>query len=283
MTYNLDLLFSSNNSQIKMNKSSDFKVLTISGLEASSYTINKLESNQDGMTVTGKKVEPREIRITGDIAKNEREDINREKIRSFFSPKYTGELVVNRNNVKRKINYEVSSFSFVNSKMADFMQFEITLECTNPFFRSIDNFGKNIALITKQFAFPLGIIKNKGKIMGYRTFKSEVPIINDGDLPTGIQAVLKATRGSVLNPKIILNDKYIEVFVNMQLKDELVINTNARKKGIYLNGQNIINKINRKSAFFDMDVGGNVLKYNAEDGYINLDVNIYFDKIYLGM
>ena len=109
MTYNLDLSFSSNNNQVIMGKNTEFKILTISGLEASSYTINKLESNQDGMTITSKKIEPREIRITGDIEKNEREDINREKVRSFFSPKYTGELVVNRNNVKRKIDYEVSS------------------------------------------------------------------------------------------------------------------------------------------------------------------------------
>lgn len=66
----LELVFTSQNKEITMNdKISEFNVISIEGLEASEYTIKSVEGNQDGMIVTSRKIEPREIRIVGDIEK----------------------------------------------------------------------------------------------------------------------------------------------------------------------------------------------------------------------
>ena len=251
----LELVFTIQNKEIRLNdKISGFNNMSLEGLEASNYSIQKVDSNQDGSIVTFKKIEPREITIVGDIEKNENEDFNRRLLISFFNPKFDGLMKVNRNNNKKKIQYEVSSFKFTNTNMYEPTEFEIILECPNPYFESIDNYGKNIAKVTKQFAFPLVILEGKGKIMGYKTYNNDVQLLNDGDCETGCEIHIKAL-SDVSNPKISLNDKFIEVKTKMEFGDELVINTNERKKSITINGQNVIQRINRKSTFFSLNVG----------------------------
>ena len=279
----LELVFTSQNKEIRMNdKISGFNIISIEGLEASKYSIQKVDSNQDGSIVTFKKIEPREITIVGDIEKNENEDFNRRLLISFFNPKFDGLMKVNRNNNKKKIQYEVSSFKFTNTNMYETTEFEIILECPNPYFESIDNYGKNIAKVTKQFAFPLVILEGKGKIMGYKTYNNDVQLLNDGDCETGCEIRIKAL-SDVSNPKISLNDKFIEVKTKMEFGDELVINTNERKKSITINGQNVIQRINRKSTFFSLNVGDNVMKYESDEGYQDMEIYVYFYKKYLGV
>lgn len=281
-TNKLELKLTSKNNTLIMNKSSEIKILTIEGIEASEYTISKLECNQDGSIVTSRRIEPREIVITGDIKKNNNEDINRKKIISFFNPKFDGVLMIKRNNEEKKISYTVSSFRFTNKKMNEFQQFEVILDCANPYLESVDNFGKNIASITKQFTFPLVILANKGKLMGYKTYNNNVQLLNDGDFETGLEVQIRAN-DSVSNPKITLNDTFIEINVDMQENDILIINTNQRHKSITLNGENIIQKINRQSSFFNLQVGNNTMTYSSKEGYENMEVSVYFYKKYLGI
>lgn len=277
----LELSFRCQNKTLEMKRESEFRVLTITGLEASEYSINTINSNQDGAIVTYRKIEPREIVITGDVKKNSNEDVNRQTLISFFNPKSDGELKIRRNSNEKKISYAVSSFRFTNKKMNEWLQFELVLVCSNPYFESIDNFGKNIASITKQFAFPLVICPKK--IMGYKTFNNNVLLLNDGDCETGCEIHIKAVEGSVSNPKISLNEQFISVNVDMAIGDELVINTNLRQKSIMLNGRNVIQKIDRKSSFFNLNVGDNVMKYDSDEGYQQMEVNVYFNKKYLGV
>ena len=70
MDYKHNLIFKSNKKELQMNGKTDIKVLDIQGIEASSYTINTTNSEQDGAIATSVKIEPREITITGDIEKN---------------------------------------------------------------------------------------------------------------------------------------------------------------------------------------------------------------------
>lgn len=277
----LELVFTSKNKILEMKKTAEFRVLTIEGLEASKYTINSIKSNQDGTIITSKKIEPREIIITGDIKKNQNEDINRALLISFFNPKSDGILRVNRNGVEKKIVYDVSAFKFSNKKMSEWQQFKIELECSNPYFESIDNFGKNIALITKQFAFPLVICPKK--IMGFKTYNNNVLLLNDGDCETGCEIRIKAAGGKVTRPKVSLNDKFIAVNVEMEFGDELVINTKPRQKSIILNGNNVVNKIDRKSDFFSLNVGNNIMTYESDEGYQDMEIYVYFYKKYLGV
>ena len=48
MDYKFNAIFESENNKIEMNKDSEIKIKDIEGIEASSYTINTISSNQDG-------------------------------------------------------------------------------------------------------------------------------------------------------------------------------------------------------------------------------------------
>lgn len=284
MDYKQNLIFKSNKKTLEMNSKLDIKVIDIQGIEASSYTINTVSSEQDGATITSVKVEPREITITGDIEKNENELINRDYLIRFFNPKQDGEMHITRNNVERKIQYKVSSLDFSTNKMYERIKFTLSLESTEePYFLDAKNRGNYLTLISPQFTFPLVI--NPTKIMGYKTFKPVMPLINDGDKETGIEIVATAKRGKVDNLKFILNnDKYIKINnVTLNQWDVLKINTNPRKKSITLNGVNIINKMDRNSTFFSLKIGKNILKYECDNGSTNVDINVLFYRKYLGV
>lgn len=283
MNYNHNLIFKSNKKELEMNDKTDIKVIDIQGIEASSYTINTAQSEQDGSTVTSVKIEAREITITGDIEKNESELVNREKLIRFFNPKQEGEIIITRNNISRKIQYRVSSLDFVTNKMYECIDFTLVLESTEePYFSDAKNSGNYLTAVSPQFTFPLAI--NPTKIMGYRTFKPVMPLVNDGDKETGIEIIVTAKRGKMDNIKLTLNNnEYIKVNVTLNQWDELRINTNPRKKSVILNGTNIINKIDRNSTFFNLKIGKNILKYECENGNTNIDIDVQFYRKYLGV
>lgn len=283
MDYKHNLVFKSNKKELTMNSNTDIHVIDIQGIEASSYTINKASSEQDGGTVTSVKVEPREITITGDIEKNEKELTNRDFLIRFFNPHTEGDMFITRNNIERKISYKVSSFDFVTNKMYEWIDFTIVLECVeDPYFSDAKNRGNYLTLISPQFTFPLAICPKK--TMGYRTFKPVMPLVNDGDKETGIEIIVTAKRGKMDNIKLTLNNKeYIKVNQTLNQWDILRINTNPRKKSVTLNGENIINKIDRNSTFFSLRIGKNILKYECDNGSTNIDIDVQFYRKYLGV
>ena len=285
MDYKFNAIFKSNNDEIEMNKNTDIKIIDIEGIEASSYTINTISSEQDGAIVTSTKIEPREITITGDIEKNKNETANRDKLIRFFNPKVTGELYITRNNVERKIQYRVSSLDFATNKLFEYIQFTLVLESTeDPYFEDANNRGNNLTLISPQFTFPLVIMQERKKIMGYKVYKPYMPLVNDGDKETGLEIVITASRGQMKNIKLTLNDnEYIKVNQTLNQWDVLTINTNPRKKSVTLNGTNIINEIDRNSTFFSIGIGKSILKYECDDGATNIDINVKFYRKFLGV
>lgn len=285
MDYKFNAIFKSNNDEIEMNKNTDIKIIDIEGIEASSYTINTISSEQDGAIVTSTKIEPREITITGDIEKDKNETANRDKLIRFFNPRAIGEFYINRNNIERKIQYRVSSLDFATNKLFEYIQFTLVLESTeDPYFEDANNRGNNLTLISPQFTFPLVIMQDRKKIMGYKVYKPYMPLVNDGDKETGLEIVITASRGQMKNIKLTLNDnEYMQVNVTLNQWDVLTINTNPRKKSVTLNGTNIINKIDRNSTFFSIGIGKSILKYECDDGATNIDINVKFYRKFLGV
>lgn len=285
MNYKHDLLFQRNDKTLQMNSEKSIRVIDILGIEASSYSINTADSEQDGANVTSVKVEPREITITGDIKKDENELMVRDSLIRFFNPKSVGEMFITRNNISRKIQYRVSSLDFPTNKMYLYNEFTLVLESTEePYFSDAKNSGNYLTLISPQFTFPLAIPVRRGRAMGYRIFKPYLPLVNDGDKETGIKIIAIAKRGKVDNLKFILNNKeYIKVNQTLKQWDILEINTNPRQKSVTLNGDNIINRIDRNSSFFSLRMGKNILKYECDDGSTNIDIDVQFYRKYLGI
>ena len=169
--------------------------------------------------------------------------------------------------------------------MYEYIDFTLVLECVEePYFSDAKNSGNYLTLISPQFTFPLAIPAVRGRAMGYRTFKPYLPLVNDGDKETGIKIIAIAKRGKVDNLKFILNNKeYIKVNQTLKQWDVLEINTNPRQKSVTLNGENVINRIDRNSSFFSLRMGKNILKYECDDGSTNIDIDVQFYRKYLGI
>ena len=283
MNYKHDLVFKSNQKILEMNENSDFNLIDILGIEASSYTLNTAQSEQDGATTTLVKVEPREITVKGDIEKNSNELVNREFLIRFFNPYMEGEMFITRNNIARKIQYKVSSLDFLTNKMYEDIDFTLVLECIEePYFSDSKNKGSYLTAISPQFAFPLSICPRK--IMGYRVFKPVMPLVNDGDKETGLEIIVTAKRGKMENIKFILNDsEFIKVNCSLDQGDVLRVDTNLRRKLVSLNGMNVIHKIDRNSSFFKLKIGKNILRYECDNGGSNIDIDVQFYRKFLGV
>ena len=197
MDYKHNIVFKNNKKELEMNEKTNIHVIDIQGIEASSYTINKVNSEQDGATPTSIRIEPREITITGDIEKNNKEAENRDYLIRFFNPKEDGTMYITRNNISRKIQYKVSSLDFATNKMYEYIDFTLVLECIeDPYFSDAKNRGNYLTLISPQFTFPLAIKPVVGRAMGYRRFKPIMPIVNDGDKETGIEIIITAVQST---------------------------------------------------------------------------------------
>lgn len=301
----LDIVLECNGKTLLLGKSPDgekreFGITNITGLESSELEVQFTENALvDGSTPDGKRIKSRPIHIEGTLRSDRNNDINRQRIIKFFNPKYTGKMTVNHSGTKRNIEYELEGWTFVAaSGVHDQLSFVADLKCPDPFMKNIDNFGQNMADVSAQTAFPWRVVSRKvvvpapykgltlpGQITGYRTFKKEVHLPNDGDVPTGVQIKFIAARGPVKNPKITLvgTDQFMRVVVDLKQGDILMIDTNVRHQVIELNGVNIYQKIDRRSNPFELGVGRNYLEYDADENYTNLDVRLFYTPLYLGV
>ena len=200
---------------------------------------------------------------------------------------------------RRNIEYELEGWNFVaTNNVHNHLAIVVDLKCADPFWKNIDNFGQNMADISKHIAFPWRVVKKKvsvpepykgltlpGQITGYRTLTKEVLLPNDGDVPTGVQIQFIAERGPCTNPKIthVGSGLFVRVKVAMEQGDVLLVDTNIRHQVIELNGVNIYQKIDRLSEPFELAVGNNYLEYDADTNYTNLDVRLFYTPLYLGV
>lgn len=263
-----------------------YKILDIKGLESTDYEVTWADNaNLPGSTAVGQRAGKRPITIAFDMPATEEFARYRQQLIRFFRPQGSGELLVDYNGTKRKIPYVVEDFKFKNSNLYERLCADVDLICPQPFFLDLNNYGKNIAAKTPLYGFPLYISRTSGFAMGYRTLRQNVSLPNDGDVDTGIEAVFKAVRGTVVNPKIekTSTGEFVQVMLTMNQGDELRINTNPGNKRITLNGENVFQRKSRQSQFFQITVGDNVLKYDADDNYTNLDVTLYYVPKYLGV
>lgn len=290
-----------NGQSLVAGKGKEFSINEITGIESSDIEISMSDNALvDGSTVDGKRIKSRPIHIVMTLMDDKNNPANRQRIIKFFNPKYTGKLIIDNMGTERNIQYELEGWTFkkqcnLNSRL----QVLVDLMCPNPYFKNMDNFGKNMANITALFAFPWRCTARKvygtpdpykgftlgGWTTGYRTLKKAVRLANDGDVPTGVQIQFIAKRGPVSNPKIELtgSGKFIRLIVDMEQGDVLLVDTDQRNQIIELNGINCYQKIDRRSENFQLEVGDNYLEYDADENYTNLDVNLFYTPVYLGV
>ena len=169
-------------------------------------------------------------------------------------------------------------------------EFDLQIECLNPFWREEEETKEDIASWVAAWHFPCAIEKDstKSMIYGYRAESVIVDCYNEGDVSTGMRIRFTAL-GTVSNP-ILLNvdtEEFIQINATMKTGDVIEINTKYGSKGAKLIRDGVetdyFRYIDVDSTFMQLAIGDNMFRYDAASGVNSLEVSIFYSKEFLGV
>lgn len=262
---------------------SDWKITKLEGVDSPNFSLfTDKNAIGDGALLSGKRVDDRDVYVEAKSRFPHKNEELRTRALAFFNPKYTYRLHVTYQGITRWISGELEGFSIPSGNVYQNMIMKVRFYCADPYFRSEDNFGNDIASETKMFGFPFIQTAKIKTVASAYNFAKLVQISNDGDVGTYCTARVKFN-GDATNPKIVKDDYFVRVIDSFVAGDILEIdfsNATIRK-----NGENIIQKIDRQSTFTSMnlDVGTSQIGFAADTGDANMSVTIYYNKLYLGV
>lgn len=215
--------------------------------------------------------------IVRDIRKNV---VLRQQALNFFKFKHNFKLYVTYMGITRWCEGSLHKLQVSEGNIYEPVTIQFTILSESPYLKSVDNFGKDIAEIIPMIGFPY-INTSKGMPTGIYNFEKEVNICNDGDVDTFCKAVFTAN-GDVVNPKLLVNGKFVRIKTNMVKDDVVVMDFTTPKPKITKNGMNIMGATDRTSDLSEMqlNVGDNVIGYSADDGDSSMEVSIFYNKLY---
>lgn len=257
----------------------DFKVDEIEGLSGLEFDFQMTNNPQSpNAIITNKKPLPRQINIRiyckGDL---------RQFSNGFFNPFTKGKLTVTWGETTRWIEYYPHPVKIVQSTIYQNLEMHITLICPEPYFKSMDDYGKNIANKRSLLAFPFVMLPDRGLISDYRIFNTKVKIQNDGDIEVGAKIIFTAV-GFIKNPKLIINDgEFVRAIIDMNKGDSVAFNTDIDNLSAMMNKEDILNQTDPKMSFFQVPPGENVIEYSSDEGTSNMQVYVFYTPQYLGI
>ena len=271
--------------EITVGKNAPYKLLSHSGLDNAAFEVSVQASGAtDGGYIQSARISSRTVTVSFDIVGNQA-DALRLALTRLFTPHKQVTLTVTRANVTRKISGVFSMVTVTQGNIYENPTVQLTIMCPNPYFVSIDNFGRNLAEKTAMFYLPAASPVGTTFPISVKAFEERVHLVNDGDVPAGLVAQF-IMRGSVTNPLIrnYTTGNAVKVIDSFAQGDVLEVSTITGAKTVTKNGTNIINKTDRSSVFSDfLQVGDNEISYEAESGEGSMDVYIYYSPLYLGV
>lgn len=254
------------------------------------YSVYSAEiPSADGAIVTSKRVSSVDRTITA-ICNSKNAEALRARAVEFFNPKYSYEVHLTYMGRTRWCAGEQIGFKASQGNIYKKPEITWTILCPNPYLQSESNFGKDIAEIVPMFAFPwYSAIQatehvNEGAVVSVHSFAQSIEVTNDGDVASGMRIVIRAT-GDVTNPSIRLGEGYVRLITKLHQGDIVRLDVVSRPPVVTLNGANAMHLVDRESSILNLriEVGDTTLEYDADDGYQNMSVSVYWNKQYLGV
>lgn len=264
----------------------------VTGISDITNTIYSTGSmGQDGDTLVGNRIEPRDVEIVGKIQDPDKDTqlrLRRDAVK-ILNPQLTGTLYYQYGDYIRKIGAKVKeSPRFTHKDLSQ--EFSILFRCLDPFWREDQENREEVATWVGDWEFPTEIIKDDETSMtfGHHEESVIVTVYNAGHVTTGMRMVFRAL-GALSNPSLfnVNTREYMKLNFDMQGGDVITIDTNYGNKSITLqrNGQetNIYRYMDVDSTFLQLDIGDNIFRYDADSGLSNLEVTVYYAQKYLGV
>ena len=261
----------------------DWGLTAIDGADAAKYELfTEKNGFGDGDTLTGKRVAARDLELKAAVMDAGRNAELRQRAKRFFNPKYAYRVYLTYMGTTAWVEAELEAFQ-APSKQIDLPQeFSVYFLATDPYWKSVDDFGQDIAAITPRWGFPYMDHPDYGVLVDIANFERSVNFIYDGDAPSYPVITLTAD-DRVTNPKIVNGSAFVRLIDEWEKCD--VVELSTRPPRIEKNGQNVLNKVDRSSNFagLAMQPGTNVYRYEADYGDNSLHVVIRYYKQYLGV
>ena len=237
-------------------------------------------ANMHGGKYKNSKVQMRNLVITvairGDVEEN-----RLELYRIFHSGEY---CKIYYENGLRNVYIEGYAESIESNPFSIAEQMQISIICPQPFWVAAKKMIVDISKEIGAFEFPFAI-ESEGIEFSYIELDKVVPIVNYGEIESGIIIRINCYENGVNNLKIIHENKstYFTIATTLNNGDEVVINTKRGQKSITINGQSAMNVVGLGSTWFSLAVGDNTFSYSADSSPEAVAIVFEFEELYEGV
>ena len=278
----------SDNKEFNIN-GNDWKLFEIEGFGDFENDINVVDKAVgDGGIITSGRIGEKDRTIVAKTTNKHLNDVLRREANNFFNPKLTYKVYFTYMGVTRWAEGTIYKYHLPNGNIYRNMTLTVTFLFPNPYLKSFEDFGKDIASITPMIGFPYICNVSPGRPIGITggiyNFARQVVLDNDGAVETYCRAVFVA-KGNVKNPALIIGDGYVKVMDIMTVGDVIEMDFTKAPPTVKKNGKNIIGRCDRTSTFDTMilNKGDTIVQFDADDGTNLLQVSIYYNKLYAAM
>lgn len=262
----------------------DWSLYGLTGLDAADYAVfTEDRGSGDGGIITGRRVAARTLEIKGRNRNTPDNAANRAAALAFFNPKLDYKIYITYLGRTRWIAGVVEKASCPFRNVYALQLLTVSFLCVEPYLLSVDDFGRDIAADEPRWGWPYMDNLTYKTIVSKFAYSGSVHIDYDGDAEADLRMTLSAA-GKVVNPKILKGDSFVRVLHTMKEGDVIEIVTSPTPT-VKLNGENILNQMDRLSRFAPLKVqpGGNDYSYEADYGDNVLHVVLHYYNHYLGV
>lgn len=234
----------------------------------------------------------REVRIEGWVIADEGMAMEQKKKRlnSFVNPMQPIRLIYRKYCLEFYPNSTIQYSSSAQDNNDVVCKFKMEGTAFDPLF--VDSVESRVSASSTlgAFKFPLSISRIPsppgGVLMGVKRSSVLFNIYNQGDVETGFKILLRA-KGRVVNPEIINvnTQQFFRINKTLVSGEEIEIHTSIGHKKVigrkYGKEENYYPYRDINNTWFQLRIGDNVYKYNAQENIENLEVFVDFRNKYL--
>ena len=271
---------------IEFNRDSPFHITNVEGQSTNEVSLSDTYTmNQIGSTVSGRRVEPKEITVEGNFRDSFQ---NRSKILNTIIPG-PGKLRYIDDDIDVYLDVEVTQTPDFEPKDKVYKLFDFELYAPFPYWKGQKKIDVEFTTFTPLFKFPRSFSNTVPWKIAEKKVKQIRTIFNESSFDSGFYLKMEA-KADVQNPEILnieTQEKIKFLGFTMSPNDLIEVSTfeNDKFVKLYRDGQeiNIYNKMSDDSTFFKLKKGKNVIRFGADTNVENLIVSLSYEDIYMGV
>lgn len=273
MNYNnLTKLFryvNNNGDSVVFNYSGGLLINKPTGIDTLSVNLSQAKGiNQTGATIQSTNIQPRPVTITGYFV-GDMQPENKEHLISVIRPDIGGKLYAD----DFYLNVWPTATPTIEAKPTN-ARFQLSLLAAYPYWCKDDSAVAVLGGVQKLFKFPWNL--SRSYQFGKFTEKKFINVFNKGQVPVPFTATFTA-KDEVVNPRITnaITGKFLLVKKTLASGERLVVQITHDRTHVTssVDGE-CRGALSLASNLFELDVGDNVLKPEADSGLENMQVDI---------